>query len=103
MGGLWGSGIYSECCFTSSNAFSTFLTNSIVFFSSLSKGWVTCVCPCLTFARNAEIVDEGRPSKQILLIVLWYICMGLYAIMGKVHYHTHVYAISSTKNICDLS
>ncbi|XP_030961610.1 protein PLANT CADMIUM RESISTANCE 7-like isoform X1 [Quercus lobata] len=63
MGGLSGSGIYSECCFTSSNAFNIFLTNSIVFFFlSLSKGWVTCVCPCLTFARNAEIVDEGKTS-----------------------------------------
>ena len=30
MGGLLGSEIYSECCFTSSNAFNISLTNSIV-------------------------------------------------------------------------
>ncbi|KAK7836148.1 protein plant cadmium resistance 7 [Quercus suber] len=27
-----------------------------------SNCWVTFVCPCLTFARNAEIVDEGKTT-----------------------------------------
>ncbi|KAK4598610.1 hypothetical protein RGQ29_015887 [Quercus rubra] len=31
-------------------------------FEDPSNCWVTCVCPCLTFARNAEIVDEGRTT-----------------------------------------
>ncbi|XP_075660081.1 protein PLANT CADMIUM RESISTANCE 7-like [Castanea sativa] len=31
-------------------------------FEDSSNCWVTCLCPCLTFARDAEIVDEGRTS-----------------------------------------
>ena len=46
---------------------------------SLSKGCVTLWCPCITFGRNAEILDKKPSCKQILLKRIFgaiiYICM----------------------------
>ncbi|KAM4107884.1 hypothetical protein ACB094_03G001400 [Castanea mollissima] len=31
-------------------------------FKDMTSCWVTCWCPCITFGRTAEIVDQGRTT-----------------------------------------
>ena len=72
---------------------------------SLSKGCVTLWCPCITFGRNAEILDKKPSCKQILLkrifgaIIYMYACAYRFSFFNlSVWFLLHAACFTAARN-----
>ncbi|KAB1212641.1 Protein PLANT CADMIUM RESISTANCE 7 [Morella rubra] len=65
-----------------------------------TTGWLTCFCPCVTFGRIAEIVDEGRSSCCSRCLIFSGLCyFGLCPCLYSCTYRTKLrakYALPET-------